>query len=94
MRKTTDLVKTIISASFEQNSGINQISNAINQLNQITQQSTAISEEIATGSHELARQASDLRNIVSYFKPDNNFDYKDSFTVIDNDTKNDPNLFE
>jgi methyl-accepting chemotaxis protein len=66
--KTAKLVQEIAAASFEQNSGANQVNNAIQQLNQVTQQNAAASEEMATSSEELAGQAQQLMEMISFFK--------------------------
>ncbi len=70
IEKTTKLVQEISAASIEQNSGADQVNNAIQQLNQVTQQNAASSEELATSSEELSSQAEQLREIISYFKVD------------------------
>ncbi|NOZ47629.1 MAG: HAMP domain-containing protein [Chlorobi bacterium] len=72
MDKTLKLVQEISAASQEQNSGADQINSAIQQLNQVTQQNAAASEELATSSEELASQAEQLKDIVSFFKTDDN----------------------
>jgi methyl-accepting chemotaxis protein len=68
IERTAELVQNISRASYEQNSGTNQISNAIQQLNKVTQQNAANAEEVATSSEELASQAQYLKDVVSYFK--------------------------
>ena len=72
IEKTTQLIQEITAASQEQNSGADQVNNAIQQLNQVTQQNAASSEELATSSEELSSQAEQLREIVSFFKVDEN----------------------
>ena len=72
IEKTSRLVQEITSASVEQNSGANQINSAIVQLNQVTQQNAAAAEEMATSTEELASQAEHLREMISFFKVDNN----------------------
>ena len=59
------------------NSGADQVNNAIQQLNQVTQQNAASSEELATSAEELSSQADQLKQIISYFKVENNG--RDSF---------------
>jgi methyl-accepting chemotaxis protein len=68
IQKTSKLVQEIAAASFEQNSGADQINNAILELNKITQQNAAASEELSTNAEELSAQASSLTEIVSFFK--------------------------
>ena len=71
IQKTAKLVQEITAASIEQNSGANQINNAINQLNKVTQQNAAAAEEMATSSEELSGQADSLRDLVGFFKVEN-----------------------
>lgn len=71
IEKTAKLVQEIAAASIEQNSGADQVNNAIQQLNQVTQQNAAASEEMATSSEELSSQADQLKELISYFKVDN-----------------------
>lgn len=72
IQKTSQLVQEITAASLEQNSGADQINSAISQLNQVTQQNAAASEEMATSSEELSSQAMQLREIISFFKVEEN----------------------
>ena len=72
IEKTSRLVQEITSASVEQNSGANQINSAIVQLNRVTQQNAAAAEEMATSTEELSSQADQLREMISFFKVDNN----------------------
>lgn len=70
--KTTKLVQEIAAASNEQKNGAQQVNSAMQQLNSVTQQSAASSEELATSSEELSSQADQLKDVVSFFKTDNN----------------------
>lgn len=72
IERTSKLVQEIAAASTEQNSGSDQINSAIQQLNQVTQQNAAASEELATSSEELSGQAEQLKELISFFKVDNN----------------------
>ncbi len=60
IRKTSNLVQEISSASMEQNAGAEQINNAIQLLN-TTNQNTA------SNSEELASQAEQLKDAISFF---------------------------
>ena len=71
IEKTTRLIQEITSSSIEQNSGASQINNAVQQLNQVVQQNAAASEEMATSSEELTGQAESLRDLIAFFKVDN-----------------------
>jgi len=70
IEKTAQLVQEITSASMEQSSGTNQMNLAINQLNQIAQVNAASSEEMATSAEELSSQAEQLKDVISFFKID------------------------
>jgi methyl-accepting chemotaxis protein len=72
IKKTSQLVQEIASASIEQNAGADQINSAIQQLNLVTQQNAASSEEMATSAKELSLQADGLKSAVSFFKLDVN----------------------
>lgn len=66
--KTTNMVKSISTASVEQKLGADQINDAVQQFNEITQQNAAASEEIATSAEELSAQADRLIESQSFFK--------------------------
>ncbi len=68
VQKTSDLVTEIAQASIEQNNGSNQINNAIQDLNRLTQQNAATSEEIATNAEVLSNKATQLKEMLKYFK--------------------------
>jgi len=64
IKKVTDLVNEIATASAEQNNGIEQISKAIQQMDQVVQQNAANAEETAAASEELTSQAEALNALV------------------------------
>ena len=68
IQKTSDLVQEINAASQEQSSGAAQINIAISQMNQITQQKASASEELAATSEEMNAQASQLLELIGYFR--------------------------
>jgi len=70
IRKTSDLVQEIASASSEQSSGVGQINGAMGQLNQATQQNASASEELAATAEELGSQAEQLQQTMTFFKLD------------------------
>jgi methyl-accepting chemotaxis protein len=72
IRKTSDLVQEIASASSEQSSGVGQINGAMGQLNQATQQNASASEELAATAEELGSQAEQLQQTMTFFQLDNN----------------------
>jgi methyl-accepting chemotaxis protein len=71
IQKTALLVQEISAASFEQNSGANQINNAITQLNSVTQKNAAAAEEMSSSAEELASQADQLKELISFYKINN-----------------------
>jgi methyl-accepting chemotaxis protein len=68
IKKTADLVQEIAAASKEQLSGVSQINKAMDQLDQVTQSNASASEELAATAEELSGQASQLKELVSFFK--------------------------
>lgn len=67
-KKTADLVQEITSASEEQTVGVNQVNTAMSQLSQITQQNASASEELAATAEEMSSQATNLQEIMSFFR--------------------------
>jgi methyl-accepting chemotaxis protein len=67
IRKTSDLVQEIASASSEQSSGVGQINGAMGQLNQATQQNASASEELAATAEEMGSQAEQLQQTMTFF---------------------------
>ena len=72
IRKTSNLVQEIASASSEQSSGVGQINGAMGQLNQATQQNASASEELAATAEELGSQAEQLQQTMTFFRLDDN----------------------
>lgn len=72
IEKTASLVQEITAASNEQQIGAEQINNAIQQLNNVTQQNAATSEEMASSSEEMMSKADQLKELISFFKVDDN----------------------
>lgn len=70
IKRVSDIVGEISSASAEQSSGVSQIGLAINQLDQTTQQNAALVEESAAAAQSLEHQAAQLVQAVSVFKLD------------------------
>jgi len=68
IRRVSDVVGEISSASMEQNTGVSQIGQAVNQLDQTTQQNAALVEESAAAAQSLDQQARELVAAVSVFK--------------------------
>ncbi|MGI4844094.1 MAG: methyl-accepting chemotaxis protein [Janthinobacterium lividum] len=70
VRRVTDIMGEISSASLEQTSGIEQINMAISQMDQVTQQNASLVEEAAAAAESLQDQSGKLAGLVSVFKLD------------------------
>ncbi|WP_157137856.1 methyl-accepting chemotaxis protein, partial [Herbaspirillum lusitanum] len=68
VKKVSDVVAEITSASLEQSRGISQTNEAVGQMDQVTQQNAALVEEAAASAQELQEQASRLASIVAQFR--------------------------
>ncbi|MDR3368666.1 methyl-accepting chemotaxis protein [Rhodoferax sp.] len=68
IKRVTDLVGEISSASTEQSQGVSQVGEAITQMDQVTQQNAALVEEMAAAASSLQTQAGDLVQTVAVFK--------------------------
>ncbi|WP_050468305.1 methyl-accepting chemotaxis protein [Herbaspirillum chlorophenolicum] len=70
VRRVTDIVGEISSASQEQSDGIEQVNLAITQMDEVTQQNAALVEQAAAAAGSLQDQAGKLAELVSVFKLD------------------------
>lgn len=68
VRRVTDIMDEISSASREQSGGIEQVSQAVGQMDEVTQQNASLVQEAATAAASLEEQASRLEEIVSIFR--------------------------
>jgi methyl-accepting chemotaxis protein len=68
IRRVTDIMAEITSASQEQTGGIEQVNVAIGQMDEATQQNAALVEEAAAAAGALQEQASRLAEAVGVFK--------------------------
>jgi methyl-accepting chemotaxis protein-2 (aspartate sensor receptor) len=68
VRRVTDIMGEIATASHEQTSGIEQINQAITQMDQVTQQNAALVEEAAAAASSLQEQAGHLVQAVGVFR--------------------------
>ncbi len=68
VKRVSDLIGEISSATQEQTQGIQQVSSAAGQLDQVTQQNAALVEESAAAAGSLQHQAAQLAEMVSVFK--------------------------
>ncbi len=67
---SNNLMKEISSATREQKDAVRQINAAIQQLNHTTQLNASSSEEIAGNAEELNSQATQLKELIDFFKLD------------------------
>ncbi len=70
IKRVSDIVGEISSASSEQSSGVSQIGQAVNQMDQVTQQNAALVEESAAAAQSLDMQSRQLTEAVQIFKLD------------------------
>jgi len=68
IHKTSELVQEIAAASGEQSDGVAQITDAMDHLNGATQQNASAAEELSATSEELSAQATQLQNLMGYFR--------------------------
>jgi methyl-accepting chemotaxis protein len=68
IRRVTDIMGEISSASSEQSSGVSQVGEAVTQMDQVTQQNAALVEEMAAAASSLSHQADALVSAVAVFK--------------------------
>ncbi|SFL49375.1 methyl-accepting chemotaxis protein [Rugamonas rubra] len=70
VRRVTDIMLEISSASAEQIAGIEQINQAIGQMDAVTQQNAALVEQAAAAAEALQEQAAHQAQVVSVFRLD------------------------
>ncbi len=68
IRRVTDLVGEISSASAEQSAGVSQVGEAVTQMDQTTQQNAAMVEQMSASASSLRQQAQDLVKAVAVFR--------------------------
>ncbi|WP_087750312.1 methyl-accepting chemotaxis protein [Paraburkholderia caledonica] len=68
VRRVTDIMGEIASASDEQGTGIEQVNVAVGQMDAVTQQNAALVEQASAAAQAMAHQATSLRQAVSVFK--------------------------
>jgi len=67
IRRVTDIMAEISSASTEQSHGIDQVAKAVSQMDEVTQQNAALVEEATAAAQSLQDQADELRDTVAVF---------------------------
>ncbi|WP_426114614.1 methyl-accepting chemotaxis protein [Massilia sp. PWRC2] len=70
IRRVTDIMGEITTASEEQSGGIEQVNRAIGQMDEATQQNAALVEQSAAAAASMQEQAVKLAQVVSVFKLD------------------------
>jgi methyl-accepting chemotaxis protein len=73
IRRVTDIMGEITTASQEQSGGIEQVNQAIGQMDEATQQNAALVEESAAAAASLQDQAAKLAQVVGIFRLDQSF---------------------
>ena len=68
IRRVTEIMTEITSASQEQGSGIEQVNQAVSHMDEVTQQNAALVEEAAAAADSLEQQADGLVGAISIFK--------------------------
>lgn len=68
--KIAEMVSSIVSASHEQQSGIESINTAIQQLTDITNHNSASAAQMSTSAEKLSAQADQLKELISVFSTD------------------------
>jgi methyl-accepting chemotaxis protein len=68
VKKVTDIVSEIASASREQATGLEQINTAVGSMDEMTQRNGALVEETSASAQALSQQASQLAQLVSFFR--------------------------
>lgn len=67
IRNLTEIMSDITSASKEQNTGIEQVTQAVSQMDEVTQQNAALVEQAAAAAASLEQQAYELVGAISIF---------------------------
>jgi methyl-accepting chemotaxis protein len=68
VKRVTDVIQEIASATQEQTSGIEQVNTAVVEMDNVTQRNAALVEEAAAAAQSLQDQANTLIELVSVFK--------------------------
>lgn len=70
INRVTSIMTEISSATAEQESGIHEVNSAIGDMDSVTQQNAALVEEAAATAEAVHKEASNLTQVVSFFKVD------------------------
>jgi methyl-accepting chemotaxis protein len=68
VKKVSDIVAEIASASREQSSGIEQVNRAVMQMDEVTQQNAALVEQASAASQSMSDQARELTRLMERYR--------------------------
>jgi methyl-accepting chemotaxis protein len=68
VKRVTDIMSEVSSASNEQSTGIAQVNHALTRMDEVTQQNAALVEQAAAAAQSMAQQAQALMDAVAVFK--------------------------
>ena len=68
VKRVTDIMGEITSASAEQSSGIEQVSLTVSQMDEVTQQNAALVEEASAAARSMEEQAGAMEELVNQFR--------------------------
>ena len=68
VKRVTDIMSGITTASQEQSAGLEQVNEAIHQMDEVTQQNAALVEQAAAAAESLEEQAGNLAQAVAIFR--------------------------
>ncbi|NOZ52559.1 MAG: PAS domain S-box protein [Gammaproteobacteria bacterium] len=67
VKKVSNIIAEIATASQEQSKGIDQVNKAVSQMDEVTQQNAALVEEAAAASESMDEQARSLQGLMDFF---------------------------
>jgi methyl-accepting chemotaxis protein len=82
VKKVSDIVAEIASASQEQSAGIEQVNKAVMQMDEMTQQNAALVEEAAAASESVDTQARNLQQLMAFFTTEERAEEPDRTTAV------------
>ncbi|HTU57401.1 MAG TPA: methyl-accepting chemotaxis protein, partial [Polyangiales bacterium] len=68
VKRVTDIVGEIASASREQSAGVEQVNQAVTQMDQVTQSNASQTDALSQTANDLASTASELQQLVGRFQ--------------------------
>jgi len=68
VKRVTDIMAEITSASAEQSSGIEQVTQTVTQMDEVTQQNASLVEEASAAARSMEEQAGTMENLVQQFR--------------------------